>query len=270
MPVIICPICQTLLAREQKRWHCANGHGFDVAREGYVNLLPVQHKKSRQPGDADDMVKARRDFLAGGHYQPLRDAVVSLVQSLAPASLLDIGCGEGYYTQAMAEVVPDVIGLDIAKPAVQLAAKRCKGPTWLVAGGARLPVGDQSVALVTSLFSPLPTLEMARVLIPEGHLLVVTPAPLHLGSLREGLFESVIPHAPDKFLATLAPHFDCVTRQEIVFPLPLSQEALRQLLLMTPYVWRARADKRAALEAQASLQTEAAFTLLLLRKVPLD
>lgn len=267
MPVIICPLCQAVLTREEKRWFCINGHGFDVAREGYVNLLPVQHKKSRHPGDADDMVKARREFLAGGYYQPLRGAVVSLVQSLAPPSLLDIGCGEGYYTQAMAEVVPDVIGLDIAKPAVQLAAKRCKGPTWLVAGGARLPVGEQSVGMVTSLFSPLPTLEMARVLMPEGHLLVVTPAPLHLGTVREALFDSVIPHEPDKFLTTLAPHFDCVSRQEVSFPLILSQEALRQLLLMTPYVWRAKADRRAALEALPSLQTEAAFTLFLLRKV---
>lgn len=270
MPVIICPLCQAVLARDAKRWHCVNGHGFDVAREGYVNLLPVQHKKSRQPGDADDMVRARREFLAGGHYQPLRDAVVAQVQSLAPASLLDIGCGEGYYTQAMAAVVPDVIGLDIAKPAVQLAARRCKGPTWLVAGGARLPVGDQSVALVTSLFSPLPTSEMARVLVPEGHLLVVTPAPLHLGTLREALFDSVFPHEPDKFLVTLAPHFECISREEIRFPLQLSQQALRQLLLMTPYVWRARADKRAALEALSSLQTEAAFTCFLLRKPTLD
>lgn len=267
MSVIICPLCQAILSRAEKTWQCANGHGFDVAREGYVNLLPVQHKKSRQPGDADDMVRARREFLAGGHYQPLRDAVVALVQSLAPASLLDIGCGEGYYTQAMAEVVPEVIGIDIAKPAVQLAARRCKGPTWLVAGGARLPLADQSVALVTSLFSPLPTLEMARVLEPGGHLLVVTPAPLHLGTVREALFDSVIPHEPDKFLATLAPHFECVTRQEVHFPLALTQETLRQLLLMTPYVWRAKADKRAALEAQPGIQTEAAFTLFVLQKV---
>ncbi len=268
MPVIICPLCQALLAHDGKRWHCVNGHGFDVAREGYVNLLPVQHKKSRQPGDASDMVKARREFLEAGHYQPLRDAVARMVQSVAPATLLDIGCGEGYYTQAMAEVVPDVIGLDIAKPAVQLAARRCKGPVWLVAGGARLPVADDSVAMVTSLFSPLPSLEMARVLVTDGHLLVVTPAPMHLGTLREALFDTLIPHVPDKFLTTLAPHFLCVSRQEVSFPLALQQADLRQLLLMTPYVWRAKADKRAALEAQEALQTEAAFTLFLLRKAP--
>lgn len=266
MPVIICPLCQSLLTRDAGQWHCPQRHMFDVAREGYVNLLPVQHKKSRQPGDAGDMVLARREFLAGGHYQPLRDTVIAQLRDLQPASVLDIGCGEGYYTQAMAEVVPDVTGLDIAKPAIQLAARRCKGPVWLVAGGARLPLGDQSVALVTSLFSPLPVAEMARVLVPEGLLLVVTPAPDHLRSVREALFDTLIPHEPDKFLEMLAPQFHLHSRQEVRCPLALTQASLRQLLAMTPYVWRAKAERRAALEAHEQWQTEAAFTLFLLRK----
>lgn len=266
MLTLVCPVCRAALSRKEKRWACAKGHGFDVAREGYVNLLPVQHKKSRQPGDAEAMVRARRAFLTAGHYEPLRDTVVALLQELAPASLLDIGCGEGYYTQTMATVVPQVIGLDIAKPAIQLAARGCKGPIWLVAGGARLPVGDASVTMVTSLFSPLPVEEMARVLTPNGLLLVVTPAPLHLASLREALFDQVIAHEPDKFLHTLSPQFVCASRKDIAFPLTLSQTALRQLLLMTPYVWRARAERRAALEARVELQTEAAFTLFVLRK----
>lgn len=266
MSVIICPLCQAVLVRAEKHWQCAHGHVFDVAREGYVNLLPVQHKKSRQPGDAGDMVKARRDFLAAGHYQPLRDAVVEVLARLQPPSVLDIGCGEGYYTQAMACVVSDVVGLDIAKPAVQLAAKRCKGPVWLVAGGARLPVADASVAVVTSLFSPLPRDEMARVLQPGGHLLVVTPGPAHLGSLREALFDTLIPHHPEKFLDVLAPQFHCVSRQDLAFPLSLTQAAVHQLLLMTPYAFRAKPERRAALEACSALQTEAAFTLFLLQK----
>ncbi|MGA1372629.1 MAG: putative RNA methyltransferase [Pseudomonadales bacterium] len=266
MLTIICPVCRAPLAREERRWACLSGHDFDVAREGYVNLLPVQHRKSREPGDAEAMVRARRDFLSTGHYQPLRDTVLSLLRELAPASLLDIGCGEGYYTEAMATVVPQVIGLDIAKPAIRLAARRCKGPIWLVAGGARLPVGDASVDMITSLFSPLPVEEMARVLTPKGLLLVVTPAPLHLASVREALFDRVIAHEPEKFLRALSPQFICANRIDITFELTLSQAALRQLLLMTPYVWRARAERRAALEARPALETAAAFTLFVLRK----
>lgn len=267
MPVILCPLCQTTLARDDKQWQCSNGHSFDVAREGYVNLLPVQHKKSLQPGDAGDMVKARREFLAAGYYQPLRDTVVTLLQHIKPEHVLDIGCGEGYYTQAMAEVAADVVGLDIAKPAIQLAAKRCKGPLWLVGGSAHLPLADASIDLVTSLFSPLPVVEMARVLRPGGKLLVVTPAAEHLRTVREALFETLVPHQPEKFLTVLGPQFQCVSEQTLTVPLMLSQTALRQLLLMTPYVWRAKADCRAALEARESLQTEAVFTLFLLEKI---
>ncbi len=267
MPVILCPLCQTALLREEKQWRCSNGHGFDVAREGYVNLLPVQHKKSRQPGDAGEMVKARREFLAAGYYQPLRDAVVALLQEIKPEHVLDIGCGEGYYTQAMAGVAADVVGLDIAKPAIQMAAKRCKGPLWLVGSSAHLPLADASVDLVTSLFSPLPVVEMARVLRPGGKLLVVTPAAEHLRTVREALFETLVPHQPEKFLTVLGPQFQCVSEQTLVVPMALSQAALRQLLLMTPYVWRAKADRRAALEAQACLQTDAVFTLYLLEAI---
>lgn len=251
---------------DAKVWRCPQGHSFDVAREGYVNLLPVQHKKSREPGDAGDMVQARREFLSAGYYEPLRQRVVETLKALQPASLLDIGCGEGYYTDAMADVVADVVGLDIAKPAIQAAAKRNKKPHWLVAGSAHLPMADSSVAMATSLFSPLPMDEMARVLEPAGHLLLVTPGPDHLASIRTDLFDSLIPHEPEKFLAQLAPRFNCISRQDIRVPLALSQTALRQLLLMTPYVWRAKAEKRAAVEALDSIQTEAVFTLFLLQR----
>lgn len=266
MAVIICPLCQATLTLSEKTWRCTQGHSFDVAREGYVNLLPVQHKKSREPGDADDMVQARRDFLSAGYYQPLRDALIQTLQRLNPASLVDIGCGEGYYTQAMSEVVPDVVGLDIAKPAIKLAAKRDKKTLWLVAGSAHLPLADQSIAVATSLFSPLPVEEIARVLQPNGHLLLVTPGSDHLGSIRNALFETLIPHQPEKFLGQLASRFSYISQQEIRFPLALQQTALRQLLLMTPYVWRAKADKRAAVEAEEFIQTEAVFAVFLLRK----
>ena len=116
----------------------------------------MQQKKSKEPGDAVAMVQARREFLTAGHYQPLRSTVVDMLKTLQLKSLVDIGCGEGYYTQAMTEWVPDVVGLDIAKPAIKYAAKRDKKALWLVANGAHLPLADHSADVVTSLFSPLP------------------------------------------------------------------------------------------------------------------
>lgn len=214
------------------------------------------------------MVQGRRDFLSAGYYQPLREAVVQTLKTLKPSSLVDIGCGEGYYTHAMADIVADVVGLDIAKPAIKAAAKRDKKTSWFVANSAQLPLEDQSVDVATSLFSPLPIEEMARVLKPAGHLLLVTPGSVHLHSIRKALFETLTPHHPEKFLEKLAPRFSCISRQDIHFPLALPQAAVRQLLLMTPYVWRAKADKRASIEAEKSIQTEANFTLFLMRQSP--
>ncbi|MDB5985413.1 MAG: methyltransferase protein [Nevskia sp.] len=266
MSLFICPLCRAPLQADAKVWRCAQGHSFDVAREGYVNLLPVQHKHSRAPGDNADMVTARREFLQAGHYQPLREAAVALLAPLQAQSLLDLGCGEGYYSSAFRAAVPNVIGLDIAKSAVRLAAKRFRDIIWLVGSGALLPLADASVDVVSSLFSPLPIAEMRRVLKPAGRVLVVTPAAGHLLSIRERLFDEVRAHEPDKFLAAFESEFDLQQRQHLQFPLRLTPPALKQLLLMTPYAWKAKPERRAALEAGEGAVTEAAFTLLLFRR----
>lgn len=266
MLTLVCPLCRLPLDRQPKVWRCASGHSYDVARDGYVNLLPVQQKNSLDPGDSAESLAARREFLQAGHYRPLRDAVLRLLAPLPVQSLLDLGCGEGYYTGAFAEVAAEVVGLDIAKPAIQLAAKRYKGPTWLVASGAQLPVADATLDVITCLFTQLHVAEMQRALGPGGHVLVVTPAPEHLWSLRAGLFDEVRAHEPDKFLAGFEAQFQVAARDEVRCALSLSRQTLRQLLAMTPYVWKARPERRAVLEQSEAFETEAAFSLLLFRK----
>ncbi|MFZ5723574.1 MAG: putative RNA methyltransferase [Pseudomonadota bacterium] len=260
MAFLVCPLCRQLLAPDDRSWRCAQGHAFDTAREGYLNLLPVQQKKSRAPGDNPEMVRARRAFLAAGHYAPLRDAVLDLLRPLQPRTLLDIGCGEGWYTGALRTVAADVTGLDLSKDAVRLAAKQHPGIRWLVAGSSALPLADASMDVVTSLFSPLPAAEIARVLKPGGHLLVVTPGPRHLWALREALFDEVRPHAPEKFVEQLAPRFELVQQVDVAFDLTLDQSALQDLLTMTPYAWRADKARRNVTEIR---QLRAEFALLL-------
>ncbi len=126
-----CPLCHAPLSRHERAFICPQRHQFDIAKEGYVNLLPVQHKRSRDPGDNAEMMQARRAFLDAGHYQPLRDTICSLFEETLPAeatALLDIGCGEGYYTQAFAGVGrargAQTVGLDVSKAAIRAAAKR--------------------------------------------------------------------------------------------------------------------------------------------------
>lgn len=266
MSHIICPLCHRPLVQAAKAWACAQGHSFDVAREGYVNLLPVQHKSSRDPGDNPEMVLARREFLQAGHYQPLRDALIAVLAPLQAQTLLDVGCGEGYYTSAFTRIAPAVIGVDIAKPAIQLAAKRFREITWLVGSNALLPVADASIDIVSSLFSQLQIAEMHRVMKPGGHVLVVTPAPDHLRSIRENLFDEVRAHVPDKFLAGFETQFDLRSRQEVHCALNLTQQGLKQLLQMTPYAWKAKPEKRAALESSETFSTRAAFSCMLFQK----
>lgn len=263
---IICPLCHTALLQEKTRWVCNNQHSFDVARQGYVNLLPVQHKNSKSPGDTVEAVQARREFLQAGYYQPLKDQLMNWLAELQAQSVLDIGCGEGFYTSGMPEVASQIIGVDIAKTAIQIAAKRYPDISWLIASAAKLPIASQSIDVITSFFSPLPREEMARVVKPHGYLLVVTPATGHLHEMRAALFEQVNPHQPEKFIETLAPDF-CLIRQDVLtYALTLEQSALRHLIAMTPYAWKAKADKRQQLEQADLLKTSASFQVYLFQK----
>ena len=224
----------------------------------------MQHTHSREPGDTAQSLAARRAFLDAGHYAPLRAALVSMASH--SNHVLDIGCGEGYYTAALRELASTVIGLDIAKPAVRMAARRHAGITWIVGSGARLPIADASLDLVCTLFTPLHPDEVARVLSDDGELILATPADAHLQALRAALFERVEPHAPEKFRDAFEPRLTCVEQREIRCALTLSAAEVTQLLEMTPYAWKARPERRAALQAGDGLETEAAFVLMRFRK----
>lgn len=262
----LCPVCRQPLPRGTPPWKCVKGHSFDVAREGYVNLLLAQEKSSRDPGDSAEMIRARAAFLQAGHYAPLREAVSAMLAAIAPASLLDLGCGEGYYTQALATVAQETVGLDISKPAIQHAAKRNRNVTWIVASGAHLPLADGMLDAITCLFTPLHVAEMQRTLRPGGHVIVVTPAPEHLWTLRERLFDEVQAHLPDKFLPAFNDGFEFCEKEDVRFPLHLAQPDLQRLLMMTPYAWKAKLDRRKAVEQLPGLDTAAAFRLMLLRR----
>ena len=266
MNLLMCPVCRERLELLGKTWRCSNNHGYDVARQGYVNLHVVQHKHSKNPGDTPEAVQARRAFLAAGFYAPLQQAVVELIRKLRVENLLDIGCGEGYYTQAMQAEVIQCVGVDIAKNAVQTAARLNQNVTWVVGTGATLPVLDHCIDVCSSLFSPIPQQEILRVLKPGGYLLVVTPGPEHLHSLREALFEQVRPHQPLKFVEQLQPQFELGLQLAIEAQLILDQAQLKNLIAMTPYAYKARAERRQQLEALSSFATTASFQIYLFKK----
>jgi 23S rRNA (guanine745-N1)-methyltransferase len=266
MNLLMCPVCRTGLVLNDRTWRCEHGHSYDVAKQGYVNLHVVQHKHSKNPGDTPESIQARRAFLSAGHYAPLQQAVVQKIHELRVENLLDIGCGEGYYTNAMLNEVLQCVGVDIAKNAVQVAAKLNKAVTWVVGTGATLPVLDQCIDLCTSLFSPIPKDEILRVLKPEGYLMVVTPGPEHLYAMREALFEEVKAHDPAKFIEQLNDAFDLVDEQVVDAALQLTQQDLKNLIAMTPYAYKAKPERRLALEQEQEFKMQAQYQIYIFKK----
>ena len=251
---LICPICQAPLASADNGLACANRHSFDRARQGYYNLLPVQHKKSLDPGDNAAMVEARRRFLGAGHYAPLAKRLAELASEHKPGAWLDIGCGEGFYSARLAQALPDAEGyaLDISKEAVKRAARLAPQLTWMVASMARLPLETASLDLIASVFSPIDWNEATRVLRTGGGILRLGPARDHLLELREKLYDEVREYQDDKHLADLPPGLSLAHSEQLSFRLPLdSRQAREDLLSMTPHGWRVNAERREQVLAEA-------------------
>jgi len=262
----LCPQCQKALIKEDKRWHCENKHSFDIAKQGYSNLLLVQNKRSKVPGDDAEMVAARQRFLDDDYYRPLSDAinayVIAQFQPVNGAerrSLIDAGCGEGYYTSHLAEQLKsqalqwDITGIDISKFAVKTAAKRDKSIEWFVASSSHLPVGENSCDILLSLFSPLPEQEFFRCLKNEGLLIVASTGKNHLIELRQILYDQV----NDSTLQAerkLDKHFKHHSQEAVQFTIQLnSQQSINDLLTMTPHYWKASPDSKERLKAYNKL-----------------
>jgi len=270
----LCPVCHDPLAppveQADKAWRCSNGHSFDQARQGYLNLLLPQQRNSRAPGDTAEMVQARTAFLNAGHYQPL---ATQLCELLRPCSgeqrvLLDLGCGEGYYTQQMQSLGwGEVYGLDISKPAVLAAAKRSREIHWSVASMRAIPMADESVDAVSCVFAYYQAPELIRVLKPDGRFLLVVAGPDHLLELRQAIYPELKEQDGDKALNLALEHFTLLSDQKLHHQLEgLQGDALWQLLQMTPHFWRAPPPVQEQVRNQVFEKMTVDIRLLLLSK----
>jgi 23S rRNA (guanine745-N1)-methyltransferase len=243
-----CPLCRLPLIQNAQGVACNNRHQFDRAKEGYLNLLPVQNKHSREPGDAKEQLQARRRFMQAGYFASLKERLQSLLPS-ATNTLLDIGCGEGYFTAGLAESLShaSVYGIDIAKAGVRLAAKSAQeNPrlTYCVASSFDLPLVDQSMDVITRIYAPSKDSELYRVIKPDGIVIIVTPGERHLWALRTNIYSEVRPHpepqAPEQFKA--------VAQHQLIGDLCINDPDLcMSLLAMTPFAWRLPIDTQLAL-----------------------
>ena len=235
---LICPICALPLRQEEKRLFCQKGHSFDIARQGYVNLLTVQQKHSLSPGDTREQVLSRRAFLEAGFYAPISQALNQAAQDFsAQGEILDVGCGEGYYSARLAQAMAaPLTGLDISKEAVRCAAAKYKAHTWLCATAAHIPVEDGSVGTLTSLFAITVPEEFRRVLRRDGLFFQVLAAEDHLLGLKSIVYDRLT--HKEKDLAPTLPGLQLLDARPIRFSFQLEGEQIRSLFAMTPHLFR--------------------------------
>lgn len=266
---LACPLDGLPLAFTATAWRCPSGHHFDCAKQGHTHLLPVQNKRSRDPGDSKAMVAARQRFLNTGFYHPVARAVSDQVlgHSATPGEnvlrVMDAGSGEGYYLRQLAAAAETqkafagqqmaMLGLDISKWAVLAGARQDRRPAWVVGSNARLPVLAGTLDYVLCVFGFPVYPEFLRVLKSGGQLLQVDPGPDHLRELRDIIYPTVKP-TEDTGEPMVPPGFTDAGRIPLSFQVALNDSgSIADLLAMTPHLYRASADGKARALALHSL-----------------
>jgi len=240
--VLACPHCGLALALGATGATCGSGHSFDRGRGGYLNLSVGGRLTAKTtPGDTPDALAARRRFLSAGHYAPIAAALAEAV-GVPAGPVLDVGCGEGYYLSQLP--LPQRYGLDVAKSAVQMAARLLPDTQFVVGSAYRLPVLDGCLAAVLSVFAPHPFEEFGRVLRPGGRWVTVTPGPDHLREMRPVLAGDSQRKATERLQRRAVAPAEAAMARRLRFGLQLEEQSLADLFHMTPIRWQAGARGR--------------------------
>ena len=264
---LICPICGKELTKNERAFVCPDRHSFDIARQGYVNLLTVQQKHSLSPGDTRQQVLSRRTFLEAGYYAPIASALIETARKyLVSGEILDIGCGEGWYSAQLADALQlPLTGLDISKEAVRCAAAKYKSYQWLCATAAHIPVRDGAASLVTSLFALTLPGEFHRVLAEGGLYFQVLAAQDHLLGLKSIIYDAL--HHKEKDTVPELPGFERIESIPIRFSFALEGEQIQNLFSMTPHVFRIGKAGAERLAKTTYLEDTASCMLNVFRRV---
>lgn len=262
---ILCPNCKQVLQENEKVYKCANNHCFDIAKEGYVNLVIANKKKSKNPGDNIDMVRARQDFLLGGYYEPLSEEINKIINDHKGMNILDAGACEGYYTHRLDKhlMYPHkIVGLDISKDSIKYASRKDDNCFYLVASAVELPVEDNSIDVIINNFAPHSEEEFLRVLRPGGIVIKITPAPNHLLGLKQKLFDNVSIKESSKKFETI----NLAKEYTLEYEISVDGENIFNLLKMTPFYYKSSLSDHEKLKTLDSLTTKVAFDIRIYKK----
>jgi len=272
--MFICPICKAQLNKAENSYRCGNNHSFDIARQGYVNLLPVNKKHSDNPGDSKDMVLSRREFLESGNYECFSDKLNELVAELTAdsqnLSILDCGCGEGYYDGRLMQKLDElkinykIFGFDISKEAIRFAAGKYKTARFFVGSCFNMPLADNSFDLVINVFAPMVENEFCRVLKKGGYLIYAVPGKNHLMGLKSLIYENVYENEEKH---TEYEGFEFIGRHSVKNEIAVDGTMGVNLFKMTPYYFKTDLSAEEKILKNNDFTTEIHFDFLVYRKI---
>jgi len=265
-PQYTCPICRNNLIPENNSYVCENAHCFDVAKEGYVNLLPVQQKKSKNPGDNKTMIHSRRDFLNTHIYDLLIKPCAKIInknleQQPSNRNLLDIGCGDGYFTSKIQDQLTHptlCYGMDISKDAIKTCAKNYKSINWFVASFNDIPLPIKSVDIILKINAPINYEKSLKKLSDNGIIISVTPGENHLNGLKSIIYENAQKHKPE-----ICPFsYKALHSQHLTDKMKLTSETdIKNLFMMTPFFWNASQISKDKINNLHYLESDIAFDI---------
>lgn len=253
---MICPICKTKLEKIDNSYKCVNKHCYDISKQGYINLL----LNSKNSGDNKEMINSRHIFLKKGYYECLLNKISEIINELNISSILDIGCGEGYYDRGIKkQCATSIIGVDISKEACKLASRLSNDIMYVVSSINSLPFSDNEFDLLLNIFAPHNEDEFFRVC--NKYILKVIPNSNHLLELKEMLYENVIIKNEKKLSFENFKEIKCEHLQYKVLV-----DDLWELFKMTPYYYKTKFDENIFKENTNKLIT-CDFTILLYEKI---
>jgi 23S rRNA (guanine745-N1)-methyltransferase len=253
---LVCPIDSSILNLENSSLRCENNHSFDIAKQGYVNLLPVQFKKSKNPGDSKEMVIARYNFLNSDAYLPIAETLLNIFNKNINNNvnfIADAGCGEGYYLDFICSKLQNpnlhFLGLDISKDAIIAAAKRNKNISWIVASNKQLPIAPNSVDIILCQFGFPFYEEFKRILKPDGKIILVDTAENHLIELRKIIYNEIKTSGLPDITKALDIGFELEKQENLSYKTALNTKyQIMNLLSMTPHLFRATTEGKKAVK----------------------
>jgi 23S rRNA (guanine745-N1)-methyltransferase len=255
MSKLACPKCHLPLIQVGHTYQCENHHNYDISKRGYINLLLNPDKRHNNPGDSKESLIARKAYLDKGYYDPILHEVTNYIQKHAheKMAILDLGCGEGYYTYKAKQILGDqnrYYALDISKEAINMATRYDHDITWIVGNSKNIPILDHSLDVIMALFTVVNANEIARTLKKDGYMIHVTANKNHLIEIKHLIYDEV----HEKSDAFIRQPFPVIESYDFTKKVSISnREDALNLLKMTPHYYHIKKERRSVLETLEAL-----------------